>query len=72
MISDGYSESQLPSSKQETVICSQILTEFDKFYRDFRAITYSAKTAFENRDYGGVLTASRERLSMYSVSMNSI
>jgi len=72
MISEGYSESKLPSPKSETVICSQILTEFDKFYRNFRAITYSAKTAFENRDYGGVLTASRERLSMYSVSMNSI
>ncbi len=72
MISECYSESQLPTPRPETIICSQILVEFDRFYQEFRTITYSAKTAFENRDYSGVLTASRNRLSMYSVSMNSI
>ena len=54
------------------VIGNQILDEFDRFYRGFTEITQSAKAAFEQRDYSGVLTASRNRLSMYSISMDQL
>ena len=54
------------------VIGNQILDEFDRFYRGFTEITQSEKAAFEQRDYSGVLTASRNRLSMYSISMDQL
>ena len=54
------------------VVGSKILDEFDHFYTDFTELTQSAKTAFERRDYSGVLTASRNRLSMYSISMDQL
>ncbi|SVE26038.1 uncharacterized protein METZ01_LOCUS478892, partial [marine metagenome] len=60
------------SSDVAVVIGSQILDEFDHFYTDFTELTQSAKTAFERRDYSGVLTASRNRLSMYSISMDQL
>ena len=60
------------SSDVAIVIGSQILDEFDHFYTDFTELTQSAKTAFERRDYSGVLTASRNRLSMYSISMDQL
>jgi isocitrate dehydrogenase kinase/phosphatase len=60
------------SSDLAIVIGNQILDEFDRFYGEFKKITQSAKTAFEQRDYSGVLTASRNRLSMYSISMDQL
>ena len=59
-------------SEIAVMIGNQILDEFDRFYRGFTEITQSAKAAFERRDYSGVLTASRNRLSMYSISMDTL
>jgi isocitrate dehydrogenase kinase/phosphatase len=59
-------------SELAILVGNQILGEFDHFYRDFSEITQSAKDAFERRDYSGALTASRNRLSMYSISMDQL
>ncbi len=53
-------------------LAQRILHGFDKFYNEFKGFSISAKIAFEVEDYPAVLTASYERLSMYSVTMAQI
>ena len=56
-------------NKKIYLLAQWALCEFDLFYSSFLAITESAKTAFETRDYQASLTISRKRLSLYSDSM---
>src|SRR6202163_4454630 len=45
---------------------------FDQFYADFLKLTWSAKAAFENRDYPGSVACAKKRLGLYNATVYAL
>ncbi len=48
---------------------SWIRCVFDQFYDEFLKLTWSAKTAFENRDYPASVACAKKRLGLYNATV---
>ena len=51
---------------------SWIRCVFDQFYEDFLKLTWSAKTAFENRDYQASVACAKQRLGLYNATVYAL
>ena len=49
-----------------------ILNGFESYFADFQNITLGARSRFENSDWLGVHTASKERIDLYKDKVNSV
>ena len=58
--------------QQAQILARWILGEADRFYAEFSAIPQLAKQAFERRDHPESLRLSSRRLSLYSLSIDSV
>jgi isocitrate dehydrogenase kinase/phosphatase len=45
---------------------------FDQFYEDFLKLTWSAKSAFENRDYQASVACAKQRLGLYNATVYAL
>src|ERR1700683_2977522 len=45
---------------------------FDQFYEEFLKLTWSAKTAFENRDYPASVASAKKRLGLYNATVYAL
>jgi isocitrate dehydrogenase kinase/phosphatase len=51
---------------------SWIHSVFDQFYRDFLQLTWSAKAAFETRDYAASVASAKKRLGLYNATVYAL
>ena len=51
---------------------SWIHSVFDQFYRDFLQLTWSAKAAFETRDYAASVASAKRRLGLYNATVYAL
>jgi isocitrate dehydrogenase kinase/phosphatase len=51
---------------------SWIRCVFDQFYEEFLKLTWSAKTAFENRDYPASVACAKKRLGLYNATVYAL
>jgi isocitrate dehydrogenase kinase/phosphatase len=45
---------------------------FDQFYQEFLRLTWSAKTAFETRDYAASVASAKKRLGLYNATVYAL